>query len=125
VGVISILHAFNAPLEFNSHVHTMVTAGGLQASCCREPSVYYDDSVLMMAWEESGKREPSQPRGGLLSPSLCHPSAALGLTFPEQRTHPQRRFAGTLNRKSMKTRCAFGALQSPATKPFNGLRVFA
>jgi hypothetical protein len=29
VGVIAILHIFNGRLEFNSHVHTMVTGGGL------------------------------------------------------------------------------------------------
>jgi hypothetical protein len=29
VGVTAILHTFNGKLEFNSHVHTMVTAGGL------------------------------------------------------------------------------------------------
>jgi len=32
-GVIAILHTFNGLLEFNSHVHTMVTAGGLQRGC--------------------------------------------------------------------------------------------
>jgi len=31
-GVIAILHTFNGPLEFNSHVHTMVTGGGLYGS---------------------------------------------------------------------------------------------
>jgi hypothetical protein len=29
-GVMTILHTFNGHLEFNSHVHTMVTAGGLK-----------------------------------------------------------------------------------------------
>lgn len=29
IGVIAILHTFNGRLEFNPHVHTMVTAGGL------------------------------------------------------------------------------------------------
>jgi len=32
VGVIAILHTFNGKLEFNSHVHTMVTGGGLRGS---------------------------------------------------------------------------------------------
>jgi hypothetical protein len=32
VGVMAILHTFNGRLEFNSHVHTMVTAGGLHES---------------------------------------------------------------------------------------------
>lgn len=30
VGVIAILHTFNGELKFNSHVHTMVTGGGLR-----------------------------------------------------------------------------------------------
>jgi hypothetical protein len=30
VGVLAILHTFNGKLEFNSHVHTMVTGGGLR-----------------------------------------------------------------------------------------------
>jgi hypothetical protein len=29
IGVMAILHTFNGKLEFNSHVHTMVTGGGL------------------------------------------------------------------------------------------------
>ena len=53
VGVIAILHTFNGRLEFNSHVHTMVTAGGLQASGHWVPSVYYDDKALMKAWRAS------------------------------------------------------------------------
>jgi hypothetical protein len=32
VGVIAILHTFNGELGFNSHVHTMVTGGGLRGS---------------------------------------------------------------------------------------------
>ncbi|MBZ5723350.1 MAG: transposase [Acidobacteriia bacterium] len=40
-------------LEFNSHVHTMVTAGGLQTSGSWVPSVYYDDKALMKAWRAS------------------------------------------------------------------------
>lgn len=32
VGVIAILHTFNGKLEFNSHVHAMVTGGGLHGS---------------------------------------------------------------------------------------------
>jgi hypothetical protein len=53
VGVIAILHTFNGPLEFNSHVHTMVTAGGLHPSGRWVPSIYYDDLALMEAWKNS------------------------------------------------------------------------
>jgi Putative transposase len=50
-GVIAILHTFNGRLEFNLHVHTMVTAGGLQASSNSwSASVYYDNDILMRMW---------------------------------------------------------------------------
>ena len=42
VGVMAILHTFNGKLAFNSHVHTMVTAGGLYSlSASWVPTVYY------------------------------------------------------------------------------------
>jgi len=53
VGVIAILHTFNEPLEFNSHVHTMVT-GGLHASPGSWVSrVYYDRDPLMELWRSA------------------------------------------------------------------------
>jgi len=54
VGVIAILHTFNGKLEFNSHVHTMATAGGLHGSSCTWVSrVYYDRDALMEAWRKA------------------------------------------------------------------------
>ena len=54
VGVIAILHTFNGKLEFNSHVHTMVTGGGLHgASNIWIPSVYYNRAALMEAWRKA------------------------------------------------------------------------
>jgi hypothetical protein len=54
VGIIAILHTFNGRLEFNSHVHTMVTGGGLQrASNIWIPRVYYDHDRLMKAWRKA------------------------------------------------------------------------
>jgi hypothetical protein len=54
VGVIAILHTFNGKLEFNSHVHTMVTAGGLHESSCAWVSrVYYDRDALMESWRKA------------------------------------------------------------------------
>lgn len=54
VGVIAILHTFNGKLEFNSHVHTMVTAGGLQQSSGTwASSLYYDRSRLMGVWRKA------------------------------------------------------------------------
>jgi hypothetical protein len=54
VGVIAILHTFNGPLEFNSHVHTMVTGGGLYGSSDTWISrVYYERDPLMEAWRRA------------------------------------------------------------------------
>jgi hypothetical protein len=54
VGVIAILHTFNGELRFNSHVHTMVTGGGLDGSADIWVSrVYYDRDALMEAWRKA------------------------------------------------------------------------
>jgi hypothetical protein len=49
VGVISVLHTFNGKLEFNSHVHTLVTGGGLRGSIWVD-RVYYNRDNLTDAW---------------------------------------------------------------------------
>src|SRR5579864_8778600 len=54
VGVIAILHTFNGKLEFNSHVHTMVTAGGLYSSSGTWVArIYYNRKLLMEAWRRA------------------------------------------------------------------------
>jgi hypothetical protein len=54
VGVIAILHTFNGQLEFNSHVHTMVTGGGLpRSSNIWVSGVYYDRDLLMKSWRKA------------------------------------------------------------------------
>jgi hypothetical protein len=54
VGVNAILHTFNGPLEFNSHLHTMVTGGGLRGSSDTWVSrVYYERDPLMEAWRRA------------------------------------------------------------------------
>ena len=54
VGIIAILHTFNRRLEFNSHVHTMVTGGGLCGSSDTWVSrVYYERDPLMGAWRRA------------------------------------------------------------------------
>lgn len=54
VGVIAILHTFNGKLEFNSHVHTIVTAGGLHESSSRWVSrAYYNRDAMMQAWRRA------------------------------------------------------------------------
>jgi hypothetical protein len=54
VGVMAILHTFNGRLEYNSHVHTMVSAGGLHApSGLWVPSIYFDNDRLMKLWRRA------------------------------------------------------------------------
>jgi hypothetical protein len=54
VGVIAVLHTFNGKLEFNSHVHTMVTGGGLYGSTDTWVSRdYYKRDLLMPAWRRA------------------------------------------------------------------------
>jgi len=53
-GVMAILHTFNGRLEFNSHVHTMVFAGGLHASSGSWiSSVYCNNDQLMKLWRNA------------------------------------------------------------------------
>jgi hypothetical protein len=54
VGVMAILHTFNGRLEFNSHVHTMVTGGGLEGSSdAWIARVFYERDPLMQAWRRA------------------------------------------------------------------------
>jgi len=54
VGVIAILHTFNGQMKFNSHVHTMVTEGGLHAtSGAWVDRVFYNDDYLMRSWRRA------------------------------------------------------------------------
>jgi hypothetical protein len=54
VGVMAILHTFNGKLEFNSHVHTMVTAGGLcDSSEVWVSRILYDSHALMRSWRRA------------------------------------------------------------------------
>jgi putative transposase/transposase-like zinc-binding protein len=54
VGAIAILHTFNGRLEFNSHVHTMVTAGGLRVSTGEwVRSIFWDQGQLTRLWRNA------------------------------------------------------------------------
>ncbi len=54
VGVMAILHTFNGKLEFNSHIHTIVTAGGLRdASEVWVSSTLFDRDALMRSWQRA------------------------------------------------------------------------
>lgn len=72
VGVMAILHTFNGRLEFNSHVHTMVSAGGLRASSCTWiSSIFYDNNRLMMFWRAAvGRLLQQSLRMGVLKSKM-------------------------------------------------------
>lgn len=54
VGVMAILHTFNGKLEFNSHVHTLVTAGALsRLSGSWVPTAYYERDALLTGWRKA------------------------------------------------------------------------
>lgn len=54
VGLIAIPHTFNGKLEFNSHVHTMITAGGMPCSTGTWiTGVYHDRDRLMKSWRRA------------------------------------------------------------------------
>lgn len=53
LGIIAIPHTFNSRLEFNSHVHVMVTAGGITPRGRWRESFYYDRNALMIYWRQS------------------------------------------------------------------------
>jgi hypothetical protein len=50
--VVAIPHTFNGKLEFNAHVHVMVTAGGLELSGKWRTGVYYDRDALSHYWRK-------------------------------------------------------------------------
>ncbi len=53
-GIVAILHTFNGQLKFNSHVHTMVTAGGWRISSRSwVQSVFYDQGLLTRLWRKA------------------------------------------------------------------------
>jgi hypothetical protein len=52
VGVMPILHTFNGKLEFNSHVHALVTARDLQNHASQDGSnIFFDRNQLMRSWK--------------------------------------------------------------------------
>jgi hypothetical protein len=51
VGVMPILHTFNGKLEFNSHVHVLVTAGDMQKTGSQGRSIFFDRDTLMRSWQ--------------------------------------------------------------------------
>ena len=52
VGVIPVLQTFNGKLEFNAHVHTLVTAGDLRTASKQGPSsIFFDGYELRGSWQ--------------------------------------------------------------------------
>jgi Transposase zinc-binding domain/Putative transposase len=52
VGVMPVLHTFNGELRFKPHVHSLVTAGGLQPTGSRwNPWIFFDRDALMRSWQ--------------------------------------------------------------------------
>jgi len=52
IGVAPILHTFNGKLEFNSHVHALVTARDLQTLASQNGSnIFFDRNQLMRSWK--------------------------------------------------------------------------
>jgi hypothetical protein len=52
VGVMPIVHTFNGKLEFNSHVHALVTARDLQTPTSQNRSnIFFDRNQLMRSWK--------------------------------------------------------------------------
>jgi hypothetical protein len=87
VGVIAILHTFNGKLEFNSHVHTMVTGGGLcNSSGTWVSRVYYDRDRLMESWRRAIiALLRSALRAGQLQTAITFEQMEALLTQQEQR----------------------------------------
>jgi Putative transposase len=79
VGVMAILHTFNGKLEFNSHVHTMVTAGGLYGLSDKWiRTVYFQRDCLLASWRRAVIR--------LLRAALRAGQLVSGLTADELET---------------------------------------
>ena len=90
LGVMPILHTFNGKLEFNSHVHTLVTAGDLQAVGAQGPrTIFFDREQLMRTWQRlviallRGALEAGQLKSGMVH-------AELGCLLKHEEARPWR-----------------------------------
>jgi len=77
VGVMPILHTFTGKLEFNSHVHALVTAGDLQTPDSRgRSSIFFNPHELRRSWQRlvivllRGALESGQLRSGMACDEL-------------------------------------------------------
>ena len=53
IGVTAIPHTFNGELNFNSHVHTMVTGGGWKGGASYTRWIFYNRDQIMRAWRSA------------------------------------------------------------------------
>jgi hypothetical protein len=53
VGLIAVLQTFNGYLEYNPHVHTMVTVGGIAGNGLWDPAIHHDTQRLMESWRKA------------------------------------------------------------------------
>ncbi len=86
VGAIAIPHTFNGKLEFNAHVHVMVTAGGLELSGRWRSTVYYDVDALTDYWRKAVIRVlRASLQAGMLSTNLSAERVEATLSQQENR----------------------------------------
>jgi len=85
IGIIAILHTFNGKLQFNAHVHTMVTAGGLHMSGLWT-TVSYEVDAITNYWRKGVIRLlRASLRNGLLCTDLSPEQTKIILTQQENR----------------------------------------
>jgi hypothetical protein len=53
IGIIAVGHTFNGRLQFNAHVHTMVTSGGLNSKGLYKESIFYNEDWLTSQWRSA------------------------------------------------------------------------
>ena len=86
IGVITILHTFNGLLNFNPHVHIMVTAGGLDASSSWVSSVFFDQDRLTALWRNAViNLLRSASRAGVLHAAMAEDEILTMLSLQEKR----------------------------------------
>jgi hypothetical protein len=86
IGVITILHTFNGLLNFNPHVHIMVTAGGLDASSSWVSSVFFDQNRLTALWRNAViNLLRSASRAGVLHAAMAQDEILALLSLQENR----------------------------------------
>ena len=85
VGVVAILHTFNGQLEFNSHVHAIVTAGGVRGVSWIK-NIYFGQNPVMEIWRKGVIRLlRTASDAGQLHTNLTRDEMQILLTQQEQR----------------------------------------